>query len=114
MRRLASAGRLLAYAPLAVDHGWLQRRELQAKADVIRHRRQDLALAFPTCRPVPVPYAPLRKAGAGDGRTCPIQTLAIPEALPVNVGEGQVRRIEIVYAPDGGVIGRPAPFSLAE
>ena len=105
MRRFARARGLLADAVFAVDDGRSARREAQGEADVLgdggeglRARRQ-----FPARLPVAVPYARLVAACAGDAGTGAIEALVVAEALAVDIGEGEVRQVEIVDAPGGGI-----------
>ena len=53
-------------------------------------------------------------ARAGDARTRTVEALVIPEALAIDIGQRQVRQIQIVDAPDGRVGGVALVLALAE
>src|ERR1044072_8740033 len=87
---------------------------MQTEPHAAPHRLEPLPLALPRRRPVAVPYATLREAGACYPRASAVQALRVDEMPAADIRERQVRQVHIVSAPGRAVVGWPAARALAE
>lgn len=116
VRCVARAFRGLADAIFPVNHERLARRQAQVEAHSFGHCRERLRARrlVPSHFPIAVPDAGLVEAGARYARSGSVQPLAVAETDSVDIGQRQVRQVQIVHAPCGGIVRGAAALPLPE
>jgi hypothetical protein len=89
-------------------------REMEFEADAVFQRGDGLRAVVPLSQPIAIPDAAIFEAHARDSRTRAVETLEVAELAPIDIGQRQMRQIEIVNSPDRGIANRFAMLALAE
>src|SRR5579871_6179278 len=112
----ARAFGFLADAVFAIDDRRLARGEAERESHLLGDGREGLGRGaqVPLRFPVAVPDAALLEADTGDARAGAVQTLVVVELSGGDIGKRQVRQVQVIDAPGGLVVARPAALGLPE